>query len=83
MKDLNKVTISIDKQLYDALEKLANSFREYDNEMCFPEYRNRSQCYEDLLRRGYEDKKKEDRQRELEWLNIKKQKEKEIPSHKI
>jgi metal-responsive CopG/Arc/MetJ family transcriptional regulator len=73
-KDIQKLTISIDKQLFDAIEKLATSFREYDNELCFPEYRSRSQCYEDLLRRGYEEKKKEDKEREMQWSKMQKEK---------
>lgn len=75
MKEFKRVTISINKKLAEAIEKLANSFREYDEESIFPEYKSASQCYEDLLMRGYEDKKKEDMQREKQWLNIKNPKE--------
>lgn len=77
VKEFKRITISINTRLAEAIEKLANSYREYDEECIFPEYKSFSACCEDLLMRGYEDKKKEDRQREKEWLSIKEPKEKE------
>ena len=82
VKEFKRITISINKNLADAIEKLANSYREYDKECVFPEYKSSSQCYEDLLMRGYEDKKKEEMQREIKWSNIKNPKEKEEQEEK-
>lgn len=67
VKKTNNVTISLNKELIEQIKKLANSYREYNKNTIIPEYSTFSSCCEDLLKRGFDNKMKEDQERFAQW----------------